>query len=176
MEREKAAEKFRLCWSRYKFVGLVLLIGIVLLLWPTGSRKSAEKTATPAVLEDSDQLAQTEEKMEQILSKIDGVGELQLMLTMETSNKKQLAADTELSYSGETAAPEDYSRKSTTVVVSGENGDEPIVTESCGPVYRGALVVCQGANRADVKLAVTQAVAALTGLGSDRISVVKCQS
>ena len=34
-------------------------------------------------------------------------------------------------------------------------------------------VVC--INRADVKLAVTEAVSALTGLSSDRVTVAKCQ-
>ena len=43
------------------------------------------------------------------------------------------------------------------------------------PTYRGALVVCQGGDRADVKLAVTEAVSALTGLSSDRVTVAKCQ-
>ena len=36
-----------------------------------------------------------------------------------------------------------------------------------------AVVVCAGAQRADVRLAVTNAVAAYTGLGSDRIRVEK---
>ena len=35
----------------------------------------------------------------------------------------------------------------------------------------GAVVVCAGAQRAEVRLAVTRAVAAYTGLGSDRIIV-----
>ena len=39
-----------------------------------------------------------------------------------------------------------------------------MVTRTVYPTYRGALVVCQGGDRADVKLAVTEAVAALTGL------------
>jgi len=43
------------------------------------------------------------------------------------------------------------------------------------PTYRGALVVCQGGGQADVKLAVTEAVAVLTGLPADRITVAKWQ-
>ena len=42
------------------------------------------------------------------------------------------------------------------------------------PTYRGALVVCQGGDRADVRLAVIEAVSVLTGLSSDRITVAKC--
>ena len=44
------------------------------------------------------------------------------------------------------------------------------------PQFRGALVVCQGGGDPAVRLAVIEAVSALTGLGSDKISVVKLQS
>lgn len=37
----------------------------------------------------------------------------------------------------------------------------------------GAVVVCQGADQSSVRLDVTNAVAAYTGLGSDKISVIK---
>ncbi len=38
---------------------------------------------------------------------------------------------------------------------------------------RGAVVVCAGAENAQVRLAVTNAVSAYTGLGSDKITVMK---
>jgi stage III sporulation protein AG len=41
------------------------------------------------------------------------------------------------------------------------------------PQYLGAIVVCQGADRSDVRLAIVEAVSALTGLGADKISVLK---
>ena len=41
--------------------------------------------------------------------------------------------------------------------------------------YRGAVVVCDGADAPQVQLAVTQAVAQFTGLSTDRISVLKKQ-
>ena len=113
--------------------------------------------------------------MEAILSRIDGVGELELRLTVESTGQQEFAVDTELRYSGQTAAPDDYSRRSETVVVSGSGGDTPVVARNICPTYRGALVVCQGGGSAEVRLAVTQAVSALTGLSSDRITVVKCQ-
>ena len=48
------------------------------------------------------------------------------------------------------------------------------MTRILSPTYRGALVVCQGGDRADVRLAVIEAVSVLTGLSSDRITVAKC--
>ena len=76
---------------------------------------------------------------------------------------------------GTAAAPEDYSRTSEPVLLDGGDREETVVTRTAYPTYRGALVVCQGGDRADVKLAVTEAVSALTGLSSDRVTVAKCQ-
>ncbi|MEG1658017.1 MAG: hypothetical protein RR288_03070, partial [Oscillibacter sp.] len=145
-------------------------LGAVLLLWPDG-----EKAAAGAGKQAESTLAELQTEMETILSKIGGVGQLQLMLTVEADSEKQLAQDTELSYRGATAAPEDYSRRSETVVVDGGGGNEAVVTKHLSPIYRGALVVCEGGDRADVQLAVTQAVAALTGLSSEKIVVIKWQ-
>lgn len=176
METDKRAEKFQTFWRKYKFVLLVLLIGVVLLVWPAGNgiAQKVEASAAPAAArtETADDM---EERMEAILSRIDGVGELELMLTVESTGQQEFAVDTELRYSGQTAAPDDYSRRSETVVVSGSGGDTPVVARNICPTYRGALVVCQGGGSAEVRLAVTQAVSALTGLSSDRITVVKCQ-
>ena len=50
------------------------------------------------------------------------------------------------------------------------------MTRETYPVYLGAVVVCQGAGSGGVRLAVTEAVAALTGLPADRITVVQWDS
>ena len=112
--------------------------------------------------------------MEGILGAISGVGQVKVMLTVDSDGERQLAQDTELTYSGSAAAPEDYSRRSETVLTDG-GGDGTVVTRTLYPTYRGALVVCQGGDRADVRLTVTEAVASLTGLSADRITVAKWQ-
>lgn len=176
MKQIKQSERFQSLWKRYKYVALVVLVGVILLALPNGSGQSGEKTAAvqePAAEEET--LDETESKMETILSQIKGAGALKLMLTVDNGAEKQLAQDQELSYSGATSAPDTYTRKSETVIISGDTGDAPVVTAVSGPVYRGALVVCEGGGEPGVKLAITQAVAALTGLSTDRITVVQCQ-
>lgn len=165
------AEGVRKRWDRYKYVVLVVLIGAGLLLWPSGNNEEALQTP-PSIQTQSRDLA---EEMEEILGTISGVGQVHVLLTEDTDGQRQLAQDTELSYSGSTAAPEDYSRVSKTVLLDGERAEETIVTSTLYPTYRGALVVCQGGDRAEIKLAVTEAVAALTGLSADRITVARCQ-
>lgn len=164
----KLGETVRKAWEKFRYAALIAAIGALLLLWPG----ETEKTVS---LDPGGDQQDIQAEMETILACISGVGELRLMLTVESEGERQLAQDTELSYSGETAAPEDYTRRSETVVVSGGSGNEAVVTRQLAPVYRGALVVCQGGDRADVQLAVTEAVAALTGLSSDRIKVAKWQ-
>ena len=169
MSGTQKTEGVRRIWDKYKFVALVALAGIVLLLWPSGREETASPQAVSAVQ------AELQEEMEDILGRIQGVGEVRVLLTVDSDGERQLAEDSELSYSGSTAAPEDYSRSSQTVLVDDGSAEAPVVTRTVYPTYRGALVVCQGGDRADVKLAVTEAVAALTGLSADRITVAKSQ-
>ena len=111
-----------------------------------------------------------EEEMENILRAIDGVGELRLMLTVDSGTKRELAQDTTTERSGS----EDVKRKSETVVVgTGSGTQEVVVTNRVYPRYVGALVVCEGGGSAGVRLAVTQAVSALTALPSDKITVLQ---
>lgn len=165
------AKGVRKLWDKYKFAALVALIGAGLLLWPSGSNDPQGIAAAPQTEPEGRDL-QTE--MADILGTISGVGQVKVMLTVDSDGERELAQDTELTYSGDTKAPEDYSRRSETVLVGGSGG-EAVVTRTLYPTYRGALVVCQGGDRADVKLAVTEAVAALTGLSADRITVAKWQ-
>lgn len=160
--------------GKYKAVLLVIAAGVICLLWPSGGggEKEADFTAkVSSVDQELQQLEAIQTEMEEILGHIQGVGQLQLMLTVDRGREQVLAGDTTLAYSGPTASPEDYSRSSETVVLSGDGGSV-VVTQEVWPKFRGALVVCQGAEDPAVQLEVIEAVAALTGLGSDKISVV----
>ena len=164
-------EGVRKLWDRYKYAALVVLIGAGLLLWPSG-KGGTEKTLRQQ--NSTEQTRDIQAEMEDILGTVSGVGQVKVMLTVDSDGERQLAQDTELTYSGSVESPEDYSRRSETVLTDGE-GDGTVVTRTLYPTYRGALVVCQGGDRAEVKLAVTEAVAALTGLSADRITVAKWQ-
>ena len=147
---------------------LFLALGIVLMLLPGGNAE-AEPTAGSPDAEAFDRGA-VQEEMENILRAIDGVGELRLMLTVDSGTKRELAQDTTAERSGS----EDMKRKSETVVVgTGGGTQEVVVTNRVYPRYVGALVVCEGGGSAGVRLAVTQAVSALTALPSDKITVLQ---
>lgn len=162
----------RKLWDRYKYAAVILLIGAGLLLWPGGSGPTERAGPSMEPVTAAPETLQT--AMEEILGEIQGVGTVRVLLTMDTDGERTLAQNAELRYSGSASSPEDYSRTSEPVLLEGETREEPIVTRTLYPTYRGALVVCQGGDRADVKLAVTAAVSALTGLSSGRVTVAKC--
>ncbi len=167
-------EKYMETLKKYKYAAVVLSIGLIFLCWPAGEKETRESREVPGAEEE---LSQTEARMEKILSGIEGVGVLEIMLTVDAGSELHLAADQSLSYSGDTASPESYVREENFVVLSQGSGEEEVVvTKSMYPVYRGALIVCDGGNDAKVKLAITEAVSALTGLGTEKISVIKRQS
>ena len=166
-EKTEGAKK---SWERYKYAALAALVGVGLLLIPAGKGEDTQRKTPEAV-----QNRELQQQMEEILSVMSGVGDVKVLLTVDSDGERRLAQTTELSYSGEVTAPEDYSRRSETVLVDGDSGEETVVVRTLYPTYRGALVVCTGGDRAEVRLAVTEAVAALTGLTSDQITVAKWQ-
>lgn len=159
-------------WERYKYAALAALVGVGLLLIPVGEKENTQRRQEAA---EELQSLELQQQMEEILSVMSGVGQVKVLLTVDSDGERQLAQTTELSYSGAVASPEDYLRRSETVLVDGDSGEETVVVRTLYPTYRGALVVCTGGDRAEVRLAVTEAVAALTGLTSDQITVGKWQ-
>ena len=154
--------------AAYKYVILAVLLGVLLLLLPDGKAADEE---TSAHFTEFDRTS-VQREMEDILSAIDGAGRLRLMLTVCGGGELELAQDRALTQKQGDSADE-VSDKTETVVLGSGSGAEVVVTRSRYPDFVGALVVCEGGGSAAVRLEITQALSALTGLPSDRISVIK---
>ena len=149
-------------WKKYKYVGLVVLAGILLMLLP-GKKTDAQtqEGGGSFSLEDTE-----------VLSAMDGVGRVQVMLTLKNGPELELAEDAD-----DTDRDGELRRQREPVTLNRGSGyQDVVVTRETYPVYLGAVVVCQGAGSGGVRLAVTEAVAALTGLPADRITVVQWDS
>jgi len=155
-------KQFRKLVEKNKGVFLVLLVGVVVILWPFGGgREERIDQAEPAEHHLTFSLEEKEARLAEILSQIEGAGEVVVMLSLRTSLEQEVAVD------------EDQAGRRATVTISTGAGTQSEVTLRYRyPEFQGALVVSQGANNASVRLQLTQAVAALTGLGTDRITVV----
>lgn len=154
--------------GKYKYVLLVALAGAVLLVWPAGeAEEAAPAGSVPA--EDLFQVEQMERKLEKALSQVEGAGDVTVVLTLEGGPRKVLAQN-----GAATEEESRVSRETSTILLSRGSGyQEPAVLQELGPVYQGALVVCTGGGDPQVKLALYEAVSALTGLRADKISICK---
>ena len=150
--------------GKYKTALLVLAVGIFLMLLPSGSGgqdREEVQTAGEVVFD----LEAFEERLEQTLSGIQGAGKTRVMLSVKSEGQQVLAQNVE--QDGERTT-------STTVTVGKGSGSQEVVAlQKLGPQFQGAVVVCPGGDDPQVRLALAQAVGAVTGLGSDRISICK---
>jgi stage III sporulation protein AG len=152
-------------WKKYKYVGLVVLAGILLMLLP--GKKSDAQTQEGG---GSFSLEDTERRMEELLGRMDGVGRVQVMLTLHSGETLSLAEDS----SATLGSGGDVRQDSQVLTVNrGSGKQEVVVTRRLYPTYQGAVVVCQGAGDSRVRLRVLETVSVLTGLSSDKISVVQ---
>lgn len=152
--------------KRYQTILLVLAAGIVLMLLPTGGKEDhPQTTASKTEAEDSFDLEEFEAKLAKALSQIEGAGETQVVLTLKSGSRQILAQDVE----------RDGERTTTSAVTLGKGSStqEVVALQTIAPQFQGALVVCPGGDDPAVRLELSAAVSALTGLGSDRISVCK---
>ena len=164
-----AKEKLISYVKKYKYVALVVLAGVVLMLLPSGKGEQQTSSDQPVNVSEAYSLAETEKRLEQLLGRIRGVGQVQVMLTLKSGSSLQLAENRS------TSLRDTENRQDRDVVTlnRGSGYEDVVVTEQTYPVYQGAVVVCQGAGDSGVNLAVIQAVSVLTGLGSDKITVVQ---
>ena len=162
-------ESFVKFLRQYKFVLIVIAAGLVLLALPTGGRKSgAEELSRMNGSEALFSIEETEEKLGRMLSRIEGAGEVTVMLTVQSGMKRILVTDREASQKdAETELEEKI------VILSTDAGEEPVLLQQYYPTFQGALVVCQGGDDPEVQLQITRALSSLTGLGSGRITVCK---
>lgn len=156
--------KWKGALERYKYALLVLAAGLLLLALPLGGGGGEQPEAAQAQAEEFD-LEAFEEKLGRALSQIQGAGEVRVVLTLDSGARQVLAQDQDRDGEGYTTS---------TVTLSRGSGQQEVVSlQTVAPSFRGALVVCPGGGDPQVRLELAQAVAALTGLGADRITI--CQ-
>lgn len=152
----------RAALSRYRYILLVIAAGALLLTLPLGGGERAE--TPPAETGEPFELEEFEEKLSGTLSQIQGAGETRVVLSLHSGSRQVLAQDTQRGAEGDSSS-------STVTLGRGSGSQEVVPLQTVAPQFRGALVVCQGGDDPAVCLRIVEAVSALTGLGSDKISV-----
>jgi len=142
-----------------KYALIVLAVGLVLLLWPSGGERGSDAPSEASELSvPVFSLRDEEERLANQLSKIKGAGQVSVLLSVEGSVRREPAE------SGEEL-----------LVIGQGSGEKVVDLYYVNPTYMGAVIVCQGAEQPAVRLEITRAVAAFTGLGADAIRVIEME-
>lgn len=166
MEIINIAQKLRQSMGKYRWPMLILLLGLCLMLLPTGN-EPPETEPVPEYIHQTDETL--EQRLESILSQISGAGQVRLLLTERTGSETRYQTDTDTDSDQDGTAL----RENTVLVESTDRAQNGLIQRIDPPQYLGAVVVCQGGDDPRVKLAVVEAVSCATGLGADQISVMK---
>ena len=170
---------------------LLILAGLLLLVivWPVsdGSEKkkeneeiiSADQTDTP-----EDYAAAMEQRLKTILEKVDGAGEVQVMITVKSTAEQVVEKDESYSESrsnktgseDNASSSDSISRSESTVYSNGTSGGNPYVVKEMQPEVEGILIVAEGAGDETVVKEITYAVQVLFDVPVHKIKVAKMSS
>ena len=142
--------------KEYKYVALILAIGVLLMLLPD---KQTEPEQLPVVEKST---VSQEERLEEILAQIQGVGKVRVLLTTAAGERNLYVYDEDSSGSREAV-----------VITDSQRSQAGLLSQVLPPVYLGAVIVCQGGDQPGVRLDVVEAVSDATGLSADKITVLK---
>lgn len=165
MERLDIGAKVKELFGKYKYVLLILAVGIILMSLPEGQCRPVQQEI-PAVQPES---ANRTEELEDILGQIAGVGKVRVLLTEAAGAETVYQTDEDRS----TASDSDRLRVETVIVSNASREEQGLVRSITPPVYLGAIIVCQGGDSPAVRLSIVEAVSNVTGISSDRITVLK---
>lgn len=167
---------------------LLVLAGVFLVLASKteGVEKKVEETAEIVENTDVEELEKyiekQEKKLSQILAKVDGIGEVEVMITAKTSKEKVTLKDVpyqrtetnEQDSGGGTRQKTEISSEETSVMNKLEDGEEtPYVTKELQPKIEGVIVIASGAENSQVVAEINEAVVALFDVPAHKIKVMK---
>ena len=166
------------------FLLIILIITIVAInfIWKDDKQESKQTTTNKELAskeKNTNSDEDLEKKLEKILSSINGVGNVNVMLTYTEStqiipvyNKTEKTSNTNESDSGGGTRQVEESDVTQEVVYQDKNGKNNIITQkTISPKIEGAIITADGANNSNIKANIIQEVEAATGLATHKIQV-----
>ncbi len=146
---------------------------ILLLFLSTLSFGGGEEQIPAAASENAGEIErELEQRLEKLISQIDGVNGVSIMVTLESTSTRIFAEETQSeSESSGNADSSSKSSSSRTEIVLAGGGKEPLETSVVCPRVRGVAVVCPGAADPVVKEKIANTVSGVLNIGISRVCV-----
>lgn len=170
MELKKWQKNITTILGKYKYAILIFAIGLALMLIPdtVSIRSKTEKSVSQEPVSDnySDTIQQ---ELETILGYIQGAGNVKVMLKEQSGSETVYQTNEDHSESDSSSA----TKTNVITITDSSRGEYGLIRQINPPKYQGAIVLCQGADDPNVRLSIADAVSKITGLGTDKIAVLK---
>ncbi len=202
MDKDKLNEEINKLMKNKKFVNCLLVLLVIIFLWlavsnfigddsslvkgnsenkPIGAKEvlGQEEEGVTTSKELLDYETEQKEKLENILSKIDGVGEVVVDIYFESSEVKVPATNSNTQNSetkeednnGGTRLTKQETGGETVVMKSNSSTSEPFITKTYKPQITGVLIVAEGAKSRKITYDIQKAVSSLYNLSLDKVNV-----
>lgn len=142
----------------------VLFIAGIMLVMGGGSGKGRSIASVESA--DSDSL---NKELEDILSQVEGAGQVKVLINYKQSGEKILAYDMESNINENEGSKENNSKSE--VVYDGNK--MPVILKEYMPKVEGVIIVAQGGNIENVKKQLIAGTVALLGIDEHKIEVLK---
>ena len=170
---------------------IILIVGIIIIIVAssfTSDGKNKKNTQEPkgeiALItnEPDDKIKKLEQRLESILSEIEGAGTVKVMVTGITDGEvvhaynqiEENNVTEEKDNTDRTGRTDEYRREQEMVFMEANAGGRvPVIIKSYEPEIKGVVVVADGAGSSIIRQNIKDAVAALTGLPAHKINVLK---
>ncbi len=166
--------------KKIQYVAVLLLAIIILTIYFSSFKSGAQNTPAPETSKAAVGYDDLEERLEKILSKIDGAGKVDVMITYESTPEKvpalsvdkQISTSTDIGQNG-TNTTNIENTQSDVVTVNGGNGNDAFILRENTPKIMGVIVIAEGADSITVKLDLLRAVETVLNVSPDRVDVYK---
>jgi len=156
---------------KYKYILLMCAAGILLVLL-SGIGEVKTTSDNENRFDTEYDVTEIEKTAESIFSKIEGVGKVDVKITVKSGYEAVYAYDTSQDCTNSDGGFSASADKEMVIVSSGGQ-NKPITVKIKNPEYMGAVIVCEGGDNSKIKLQLTQAMKSLTGISADNIVVAK---
>ncbi len=153
------------------------VIGMILILLSEIFQSADDNTSKIDEVEEHYSLSSTykdkiQSELLSIVKKIDGVGEVDILVTVDGTTEYVYAEELDTqSDESEDKQSEGYNNK---IVIIDENGSQkPLIKKIVEPKVTGVLVVCSGGDRYEIIEKVYRAVSTALNISSSSVCVVK---
>ena len=171
--------------KKIQYLAILLIIIVILVIYfSSGSlvSKKQENTA-PVATQEAPDIGMTdslEEKLAATLSQIEGAGDVEVMITYESTSEivpafsvdRQTTTITDNRENG-TSTTNTENTQSEVVTVGGNGGSSALILKEISPKIRGVIVVAEGADDITVRLNLLNAVQTLLNVGPRQVDVYK---